>query len=125
MMSTKTELDKLTEYLISRRIMFERFDEEEEIDENGRWVQLDRHQICVPEEGENCRWDAVCHRGSYGWECDLLEICGEIVTEEDGDTVVGYLTAEDVIRRLEGKNNGNVGCIQSGRQNGDEDINTV
>ena len=88
----RNELDKLEEYLIDHRITFE------SIHKMG-W-----HQICVPESGENCRWDAICHRGSYGYEQGLIEIYGELVTEEDGDSVVGWLTAEDVIRRLEKKN---------------------
>lgn len=87
----KTELDKLQEYLISRRISHERIDER------------NRHQICVPEDGLYCRWDVICHRGSYGYEEGLLEIYGDIVDwRKDGDSVVGWLTAEDVIRRVEG-----------------------
>lgn len=103
MMRFKTELDKLQEYLITKRITHDRIDEEEIIDEAGRVLVPDRHQICVPEEGENCRWDAICHRGSYGWKQGLIEIWGTLVTEEDNDTVVGCLTAKDVIERLEGE----------------------
>ncbi len=104
MLRLRTELDRLQEYLIARRITHERIDEEEIIDEKGRVIRMDRHQIFVPEEGENCRWDAICHRGSYGWKQGLIEICGTLVTEEDDDTVVGYLTAKDVIKRMEVQN---------------------
>ena len=101
----KTELDKLEEYLIGRRITYERFDEDGLLDGNGRVLRCDRHQICVPEEGESCRWDAICHRGSFGFERGLLEIYGELVDiEEDGDSVKGWLTADDVIKRIESKN---------------------
>lgn len=101
----KSELDKLEEYLISRRITFERIDEDAQFDEANRTViRYARHQICVPcspEEGK-CRWDAICQPGSYGYEEGLLEIYGEIVNRpEDGDSVVGFLTAADVIQRLE------------------------
>ena len=101
MQRIKTELDRLQEYLIAKRITHERIDEEEIIDEKGRVIRMDRHQIFVPEEGENCRWDAICHRGSYGWKQGLIEIYGEIVMPEDGDTVAGNLTAADVIKRME------------------------
>lgn len=98
----KSELDKLEEYLINHRITFERIDEDMVCDENRRSIKMDRHQICVPEEGKNCRWDAICHTGSYGCELGLLEIYGELVDEQDdGDSAVGFLTAEDVIKRIE------------------------
>ena len=104
MLRLRTELDRLENYLLDHRITYERIDEEEIIDEKGRVIRMDRHQICVPEEGENCRWDAICHRGSYGWNHGLIEIYGEIVREEDGDSVVGWLTAADVIKRMEAHN---------------------
>ena len=64
-------------------------------------VMMDRHQICVPNQ-EYPIWDAICQRGSHGYEEGLLEIYGVIVDEAiDGDTVVGWLTAEDIIKRLE------------------------
>ena len=104
MMKIKTELDKLEKYLIDHRITFERVDEDAEFDKKtGLIVKYARHQIFVPEEEES-RWDAICQPGSYGYEQGLLEIYGEIVDEEkDGDTVVGYLTAADVIERIERK----------------------
>ena len=107
MMKIKTELDKLEEYLINHRITYDRIDEDAAHDETGRYLlHYAGHQICVPcmpEDGE-CRWDAICQPGSYGYEQGLLEIYGEIVDEEkDGDTVVGYLTEADVIERIERK----------------------
>lgn len=105
MLKLKTELDKLEEYLINNRITFERIDEEAIHDETRRYlIRPARHQICVPEEGPNCKWDVICHPGSYGYEEGKLEIYGEIVTEEDGDSVVGWLMAADVIKRLEERN---------------------
>lgn len=101
MLRLRTELDRLQEYLIARRITHDRVDEEESIDEAGRVLVSDRHEIYVPEEGEECRWIAVCQRGSYGWKQGLIEIYGEIVMPEDGDSVAGNLTAADVIKRME------------------------
>lgn len=49
----------------------------------------------------NHEWDAICFKGSFGYNAGLLEIYGSIVDEEkDGDSVVGYLTAADIMERL-------------------------
>lgn len=101
-----TELKKLEEYLINHRITYERFDEEKETDEKDRIINTERHQICVPDY-ETCKWDVVCHEGSYGSERGLLEIYGSIVEDTAGDTVVGWLTADDVIKRIEENENKN------------------
>lgn len=49
--------------------------------------------------------DVVCsvieHDGSYGRDCDLLEIMGLLTAEEEEcDSVLGYLTAIEVFRRI-------------------------
>ena len=45
--------------------------------------------------------DAIEHTGSYGNNQDLIEICGALTTEEqENDTVLGYLTAEEVFKRF-------------------------
>ena len=49
---------------------------------------------------ENKICDAVCFRGSYGYEQGLLEIMGLVDEEEVGDTVEGYLTAMEVFQRI-------------------------
>ena len=88
-----TELDKLEEYLKEKGIEYERIDNHPDF-QNGNW-----HQICVPcYEQEFRQWDAVCHAGSYGYEQGLLEIMGIICPDHD---VLGFLTAEAVIRRIE------------------------
>lgn len=97
------ELTKLETWLISHHIPYERIDEDPPKGEppvNSLWYSLDRHQICVPSE-EIKNWDAICHYDSYGYEDGLLEIYGELVTEDDDDLVVGYLTAADVVKRVE------------------------
>lgn len=46
--------------------------------------------------------DAICHAGSYGHENGLIEIMGlDITVEEYGDSVLGYLTAEEVLEHLD------------------------
>lgn len=89
-----TELNKLELYLKAKGITYKR----EDNDRNP-----DFHQIVVFENGER-KWDAVCHYGSYGHMEGLLEIMGTIVDpEKDGDSVAGNLTADDVIKRIEGR----------------------
>ena len=65
-------------------------------------------QIVVPSRREDEReWDAICHQYSFGGKQGFLEIMGTLLTREeedgDGDGVVGWLTAEDVIERIEKK----------------------
>ena len=88
-----SELDKLELYLIENDIRHERKD--------TSW----RHQIVVFDEKRRIIWDAICNEGSYGYEDGLLEIMGDIVTEKEKETddVVGWLTAKDVIERIENK----------------------
>ena len=45
-------------------------------------------------------WDAVCHEFSYGGKHGLLEIMGTLV-HNDNDDVEGYLTTEDILKRLD------------------------
>jgi len=86
-----TELDKLEYWLKCNKIEYER------VDDVGI---MERHQLIVYKDGERI-WDAICQRGSYGYERGLLEVMGDsVVMPEDGDSVCGYLTAQDVIDRL-------------------------
>lgn len=95
-----SELDILAQYLKKRNIPFERYDCDKifTLDDDYTF-HLDRHQICVPSQ-KYPLWDAICQQGSYGYEDGLLEIYGDIV-ETGGDVVEGYLTAQDVIERIE------------------------
>ena len=93
------ELDKLEQYLKDKSIPYIRIDQDED-----EVTSLNRHQIMVfdSEDMTTRLWDAICQKYSYGYEQGLLEIMGKpVVKDEDMDTVVGYLTAEDVIKRLE------------------------
>lgn len=94
-----SEMDKLEKYLILNRYKYRRIEETNISEIMG--MDIGRKQIIVYKNGERS-WDAICHYGSYGYEKGLLEIMGSIVDEEkDGDSVVGWLTAQDVIERLE------------------------
>jgi hypothetical protein len=45
--------------------------------------------------------DAIEHDGSYGWQKDLIEIMGGLTEEEnEHDSVLGYLSAEEVFKRF-------------------------
>ena len=80
-----SELNKLEELLIKQGAEYERND--------GAW----RHQINVFDQGERI-WDAICQKGSFGYEEGLLEIMGVIVDGEPGQ-VEGWLTAKEIMRR--------------------------
>lgn len=58
----------------------------------------DTMQICYPSV-EDTICDAICHEFSYGHEEGLLEIMG-LVDPETGDSVEGYLTADEVFARI-------------------------
>ena len=60
---------------------------------------LDGWQVIYPSEEKKVA-DAIQHFGSCGNEENLLEIMGLIKPEETEDSVLGYLTAEDVFKRM-------------------------
>lgn len=62
--------------------------------------QVGQHQVIVFDQingNRMRRWDAICHRGSYGYEDGLLEVMGCIVPEGTPGNVQGFLTAAQVI----------------------------
>lgn len=98
-----SELDKLETYLKEHKIVHCRIDKPAD-----NYIMEgfgEQHQIIVYDKRGERQWDAICQWGSYGYEQGLLEICGTLVDEEkDGDSVAGYLTAEEVIAILEAQN---------------------
>jgi len=45
--------------------------------------------------------DVIYHFGSYGYEQNLLEIMGALTDDErENDSVLGYLTADEVFKRF-------------------------
>lgn len=99
-MNDISELDKLANYLDDHGIQYGRYDTNNVLDSDGMQIILDRHQICVGEKEDGTwDWDVICQYGSYGFKEGLLEGLGSIFSGAEG-----YLTAEDVIERLEGSN---------------------
>lgn len=94
-----SELDKLTEYLRAHHYRYTRIDKSMPKRDNSIGIAIDRHQVIVYDMSGKELWDAVCHYGSYGYDEGLLEIMGTIA---NGD-VEGWLTADEIILRLEGK----------------------
>lgn len=103
-----TEMDKLVEYLDKSRANYERIKETNIMTfPDGIERDIGRNQVIVYDDEGCIKWDAICHYGSYGYEQGLLEIYGDIVDEEkDGDSVVGWLTAENVIKRVKAQSPG-------------------
>ena len=108
-----SELDKLEKYLREHNCDYERIEEpRSEVNLLGMAIDWSRHQIVVYKNFAYS-WDAICQHGSYGFQEGLLEISGSIVDpNKDGDVVVGWLTAEQVIERLEGKREKHTGRPQ-------------
>lgn len=96
-----TEMDKLVEYLDKSGANYERIKETSIMTfPDGNDIDVGRNQVIVYDDEGCYKWDAICHYGSYGHE-RLLKIYGDIVDEgKDGDSVVGWLTAKDVIERV-------------------------
>ena len=93
-MRQEMELDKLEKFLQENGYQYERI-------ERSGGIGEDRHQIVVFDEEGKELFDAICQRGSFGYEEGLLEVMGNIVNEEEiGDRVEGSLTAEEIIRRI-------------------------
>lgn len=90
-----SELDKLTKYLKDNHYRYVRIDEPPV--KVNEYLTMDRRQVIVYDSNGKTQWDAICHRGSYGYEDGLLEIMGSITNED----VEGWLTANDIIARLE------------------------
>lgn len=101
-----TEMNKLEEYLEAHRFKYVREDVDNVFD-TAYWDKLvdelgfepepmDIHQIVVY-DGEVRLWDVICHKGSYGDSEGLLEGMGTLF----GPDVEGYLTADDVINKIE------------------------
>lgn len=94
------EMNKLIKLLAKADIpfevtahMFPDFEKKKDDYEMKAWVQV------VSPSVADCKIDAIYHPGSYGYKEGLLEIMGP-PTEECGDGVVGYLTAEEALEHF-------------------------
>ena len=86
------QMDLLEEYLRKKEKPYQ------------RWDMDDGEQIIAYSKDGDRLWDAICTKYSFGHEKGLLEIMGDIVDEKRvGDRVEGWLTAQDVIDRVEGR----------------------
>ena len=63
---------------------------------------LDGWQICYPSRDTDLRCSVIEHKFSYSNGADKLEIMGLLTKEEraGGDSVVGWLTVDDVFQRI-------------------------
>lgn len=57
-------------------------------------------QLVVPSIA-NPEWDAVCSNFTYGGAKGLIEISGKYVEEDYLDDVQGWLSAEDILERID------------------------
>lgn len=89
-----TELQKLAEGLIAKGKMFYY----RPMFGGGQIIVFDED---IEPSSDDWSWDAVCHHGSYGRENGTLEIMGECIVHNDMDTVEGWLTAEEILERVE------------------------
>ena len=86
------EIFKLKEMLEKAQIPF--VFKEHNDDRNG-------YQILYPSVGEKSKCSVIEHSYSYGNEQDLLEIMGLLTDEEsEYDSIVGFLSAENVFERI-------------------------
>ena len=85
-----SEIDALEKMLIDAGIEYDR----EDIDYAG--YEYSFHQIrSKKENGGKWKWDAICHRGSWGYEQGLLEVWGDYMDEPEG-----YLTAKEAFEKI-------------------------
>ena len=109
-----TELDKLELMLKERGVPYKRYDEDVSMHLSGG-VDYSRHRIDVYENeedrdsGRRRIWDAIYQYGSYGFNDSLLEVMGEAVVDPYlYDSVEGWLTAEQVMKKWDDIRTGNI-----------------
>lgn len=72
------------------------------INEYGGYKDKPAYQIIIYDDKVKHRLcDVIYHVGSYGFEQNKLEIMGALTYEEnEDDSVLGYLTADEVFKRF-------------------------
>lgn len=58
---------------------------------------FDGFKVDVPSQD----WDAICHSGSYGCKSALLEVMGSKINKNPYNPVEGFLTAEEILKRVD------------------------
>ena len=92
-----SELEQLRKYLDAQGIEYDWFDVDELYEKDGTMHRADRHQIIVYATTGERLWDAICELCSWGYEDGLLEYMDE-------NSITGWLTAKEVISRIERSN---------------------
>lgn len=94
-MEKQLEILKLKELLEKANIPFTF------TDEMWQGYKEPTYQIIIYNNDKIKLCDAIYHFGSYGYEQNLLEIMGALTEEEsEDDSVLGYLTADEVFKRF-------------------------
>ena len=87
-----SEMDVLEKMLIDAGIEYDR----EDIDNDYAGYVYSFHQIrSKKSNGGKWKWDAICHKGSWGYEQGLLEVWGDYMNEPEGN-----LTAEEAFEKI-------------------------
>lgn len=107
-----TEMNKLEEYLKEKDISYTRVDEEGHWDNDLKTQLGVRHQIRFYLDDNNSEQSIVCHPYTYGYEYGLLEGLGSLFVRGDDD-ITGWLTAYDVIDRIENPSKYELAKIES------------
>lgn len=82
-----TEMEKLITALVKNGIPFELA------------CPYEALQVFYPNKESNVG-DVICHKGSFGYEQGLLEVMGLTDNLCDFGNVEGYLTADEVFKRI-------------------------
>ena len=87
----KTEMTKLITLLLNSEIPFDLTTDAMGNQHNQVWYPSRDNAVC----------DVICHEYSYGGKDGFLEMMGLLTDEEaEGDSVLGWLTADEVYRRI-------------------------
>ena len=96
------EMDKLIAYV------YKKYADNDDVKVVVRFHRGPQVRVC--DKNDELLWDGVCNAASYGHEHGLIEVMEHtdknyVLTEEERncDDVLGWLTAQDIIDRLEGK----------------------
>ena len=93
------EILKLKQMLEEAKIPFEFTDDFFHGDHKPSYQIIIRDKDKENQERSLC--NAIYHYGSYGYDQNLLEIMGALTEEEEEDnSVLGYLTADEVFKRF-------------------------
>lgn len=87
----KTEMTKLITLLLNSDIPFDLTTDSMGNQHNQVWYPSRDNVVC----------DVICHEYSYGGKDGFLEMMGLLTDEEsECDSVIGWLTADEVYRRI-------------------------